>query len=172
MKKKGGRKPCTFLSLLFSTRKGNIGPKVVGLLALMIRLELFVTEQIVSSDLICDINLADIVPGYKTDHSMILLMVALHHNPRGRGFWMLNTSLLKDKEYLNLIKTTIYQTKSEYQSHSAVTPALLLDIIKMKVREKSISYATAKNHKSKSSARISFSKKYPIWKKYWMKTLA
>ena len=27
---------------------------------------------LVSSDLICDINLADIVPGYKTDHSMIL----------------------------------------------------------------------------------------------------
>ena len=41
---------------------------------------------LISSDSICDINLADIVPGCKADHSMILL-VALHHNPRGRGFW-------------------------------------------------------------------------------------
>ena len=70
---------------------------------------------LISSDLICDINLADIVPGYKTDHSMILLKIALHYNPRGRGFWKLNTSLLKEEEYLNLIKATIYQTKSEYQ---------------------------------------------------------
>ena len=45
-KKKGRGEPYTFLSLLFNTRKGNIEPKVVGLLALMIRLELFVTEQI------------------------------------------------------------------------------------------------------------------------------
>ena len=58
---------------------------------------------LISSDLIYDINLADIVPEYKTDHSM---------NPRGRGFWKLNTSLLKEEEYLNLIKATIYQTKA------------------------------------------------------------
>ena len=86
---------------------------------------------LISSDLICDINLADIVPGYKTDHSMILLKIALHYNPRGRGFWKLNTSLLKEEEYLNLIKTTIYQTKSEYQSDNSVNPALLWDMIKI-----------------------------------------
>ena len=105
---------------------------------------------LISSDLICDINLADIVPGYKTDHSMILLKIALHHNPRGRGFWKLNTSLLKEEEYLNLIKTTIYKTKNEYQSDNSVNPALLWDMIKMKVREKSIAFATAKNYKTKS----------------------
>ena len=57
---------------------------------------------------------------YKTDHSMMLLKIALHHNPRGRCFWKLNTSLLKEEEYLNLIKTTIYQTKNEYQSDNSV----------------------------------------------------
>ena len=87
---------------------------------------------------------------------MILLKVALHHNPRGRGFWKLNISLLKEQEYLNLIKTTIYQTKSQYQSDSAVNPALLWDMIKMKVGEKSISYATAKNHKTKLREEILF----------------
>ena len=62
---------------------------------------------------------------------------------------MLNTSLLKEEEYLNLIKTTIYQTKNEYQSDSSVNLALW-DMIKMKVREKSIAYAAAKNNKTKS----------------------
>ena len=80
---------------------------------------------------------------------MILLKIALHYNPRGRGFWKLNTSLLKEEEYLNLIKKTIYQTKSEYQSDNSVNPALLWEMIKMKVREKSISYAAAKKNKTK-----------------------
>ena len=101
-------------------------------------------------DLICDINLADIVPGYRNDHSMILLKIALHYNPGGRGFWKLNISLLKEEKYLNLIKATIYQTKSEYQSENSVNPAPLWDMIKMKVREKSIVYAAAKNYKTKS----------------------
>ena len=121
-------------------------------------------------DLICDTNLADIVPGYKTDHSMILLKIALHYNPRGRGFWKLNTSLLKEEKYLNLIKATIYQRKSEYQSDNSVNPALLWDMIKMKVREKSIAYAAPKNYKL-SPVTISFTKKYRFSRKNWMKTL-
>lgn len=125
---------------------------------------------LISSDLICDTNLADIVPGYKTDHSMTLLKIALHCNPRGRGFWKLNTSLLKEEEYLNLIKATISQTKREYQSDNAVNPALLWDMIKMKVREKWIAYTTAKTTKL-SPARISRTKKYQVWRKNWMKTL-
>ena len=51
---------------------------------------------------------------------------------------------------MNLIKATIYQTKSEYQSENSVNPALLWHMIKMKVREKSIVYAAAKNYKTKS----------------------
>ena len=90
---------------------------------------------LISSDLICDINLADIVPLYKTDHSMTLLKIALHHNPRGRGFWKLNTSLLKEEGYLNLIKTTIYQTKNEYQSDISVNPALLWDMNKIEDKQ-------------------------------------
>ena len=51
---------------------------------------------------------------------------------------------------MNLIKATIYQRKSEYQSDNSVNPALLRDMIKMKVREKSIAYVAAKNYKTKS----------------------
>ena len=51
---------------------------------------------------------------------------------------------------MNLIKATIYHTKSEYQSDNSVNPALLWDMIKMKVREKSTAYAAAKNYKTKS----------------------
>ena len=51
---------------------------------------------------------------------------------------------------MNGIKTTIYQTKNEYQSDNSVNPALVWDMIKMKVREKLIAYTSAKNYKTKS----------------------
>ena len=35
----------------------------------------------------------DITPGFRTDHSLITLRLSLHSNPRGNGFWKLNTSL-------------------------------------------------------------------------------
>ena len=39
-----------------------------------------------------NINTADIVPGYKTDHSMITMEITTNFNPRGPGLWKLNTS--------------------------------------------------------------------------------
>ena len=89
----------------------------------------------------------DIVPGYKTDHSMITLQTSLHNNPRGRGFWKLNTSFLKDEEYVNQIREIIAQTKDEYAQDGTVTPGLLWEMIKMKTREASINYGEAKKKK-------------------------
>ena len=75
--------------------------------------------------MIRDTNLVDIAPGYETDYSMILLNIALHYNSRGRGFWKLNNSLLKEEKYLNLIKATIQQTKNDYEADNTINPALL-----------------------------------------------
>ena len=87
---------------------------------------------------------ADILPGFKTDHSLITLNISLQSNPRGRGFWKLNTSLLTDTDYIDMIKLTIEQTKEEYRNDSSVNPSLLWETIKVKAREKSISYAIGK----------------------------
>jgi len=58
-------------------------------------------------------SLADLVPGYKTDHSVITLSLLLHSNPRGPGFWKLNTSFLTEIDYVNQIKRTIQETRDE-----------------------------------------------------------
>ena len=57
---------------------------------------------------------ADIVPAFKTDHSLITLNISLHSNQRGRGFWKLNASLT-DTDYIDMLKLTIEQTKKEYK---------------------------------------------------------
>ena len=54
------------------------------------RLDFFLTSNSLSSAIIK----ADILPGYKTDHSLIMLHLANNTNPRGPGFWKLHTSLI------------------------------------------------------------------------------
>ena len=42
-----------------------------------------------------NVSSVDILPGLKTDHSLLTLSISSHSNPKGRGFWKLNTSFLK-----------------------------------------------------------------------------
>ena len=80
-----------------------------------------------SQSLLGSIISADILPGFKTDHSMITLNTSLHSNPRGPGFWKLNTSLLADKDYIDLISLTNHETQNEYENDELINPALLWD---------------------------------------------
>ena len=89
------------------------------------------------------------MPGYKTDHSMITLDLSLHANSRGPGLWKLNTSFLTETAYVNLIKATIKEVQDEYENDDMVNPALLWDMIKLKIREKSLQYAANKTKKTK-----------------------
>ena len=109
------------------------------------RLDFFLTSNSLSSA----ITKADILPGYKTDHSLITLHLANNTNPRGPGFWKLNTSFLSDSEYINLIKTTITEVANEYQNNTEVDAVLLWDTMKMQIRSKSIQYAKHKRGKMK-----------------------
>ena len=94
------------------------------------RLDFFLVNQ----SAVCNTVEADIMPGYKSDHSLVTLKLSLHSNARGRGFWKLNTSLLNETEFINQIKSTIQQTKDEYANDEFVDPKLLWEMIKMKVR--------------------------------------
>ena len=108
-------------------------------------LDFFLTSNSLSSA----ITKANILPGYKTDHSLITPHLANNTNPRGPGFWKLNTSFLSDSEYINLIKTTITEVANEYQNNTEVDAVLLWDTMKMQIRSKSIQYAKHKRGKMK-----------------------
>ena len=96
---------------------------------------------LVSQSMMSNITQADILCGYKTDHSMITINTALHSNPRGPGFWKMNTSFLTDVNYVNQIRTTIREVLSEYENDTSVNPSLLWEMIKLKIREQSLKYA-------------------------------
>ena len=96
---------------------------------------------LISSSLCTDISETDILPGYKTDHSLVTLAIDLHTNPIGLGFWKLNTLLLYDHEFVELIKRTISDVSKQYEHDSEVDDVLLWEVIKMEVRASSIVYA-------------------------------
>ena len=109
------------------------------------RLDFFLT----STSLHTKITKADILPGYRTDHSLITLHLVNNQNPRCPGFWKLNTSFLSDEEYVKLIKNTITEVANEYENNNEVDAVLLWDTMKMQIRSNSPHYTRKKKAKMK-----------------------
>ena len=80
---------------------------------------------------------------------MTTLCLSLHSNPRGPGFWKLNTSFLTELEYVNQIKTMIEETLVEYKNDDTVNPSLLWDMIKLKVSETSLCHSKSRSKQAK-----------------------
>ena len=110
---------------------------------ILCRLDFFLVSQC----LMCSVTSANISAGYKTDHSLIDIKIALHSNLRGPGYWKLNTSFLTDIDYVTQIRSVIKKTHEEYQDDDTVSKGLLWEMMKLKIREQSIKYATAKKEK-------------------------
>lgn len=67
------------------------------------RLDFFLISSELSSNIIsCNID-----AGYRTDHSLVDIVLDFSKVNRGNGYWKLNNSLLCDKHYVDLINETI-----------------------------------------------------------------
>ena len=58
----------------------------------------------ISEDLLTDVSDCKIIPGYRTDHSIVLLDIDFGKFKKGRSYWKFDNSLLHDKDYINQIK--------------------------------------------------------------------
>ena len=105
------------------------------------------------------VNSCVIKPGYRTDHSFVIMKLCICKFKRGRGLWKLNCSLLKNKDYLILINNL---TDSEKLAYSAmvynpinvtsipnselqflIADDTFLKILLLKIRGETIKYASA-----------------------------
>ena len=82
-----------------------------------------------------------LLSGIKSDHKCISVNLNFDKSARGPGRWKLNTSILGDKTYKTKIRTLLQHTKEE---HKNLSKQLLWEIIKIKVKEFSISYCKQK----------------------------
>ena len=103
---------------------------------------------------------SDILPGYRSDHSMVTLALEFGKQKVKKGFWKFNTSLLKDKKYADEINAEILNVLMEYAADHydktlihemdrkdielKVPDKVFLDFLLMKIRGKTIAYATMK----------------------------
>ena len=107
---------------------------------------------------------ADIISGYRSDHSIITLDLKPSGLQKGRTFWKYNTSLLHDFTHIQDVNNIIDDTIEQYaipvynreklqelpkdQIYFTISDDLFLETLLMNIRGKTISYATAKKKKS------------------------
>lgn len=120
------------------------------------RLDLFlVTENLINS-----VKVSKIETGYKSDHSIVTLILAMDSFEHGRSLWKHNNSLLTDLDYLQLINAKILEVKKQYclpvynlenidkipdnELQFTISDQLFLETLMMEIRGKSISYASYK----------------------------
>ena len=113
-------------------------------------------------------NDCKIVSGYRTDHSGITLKLKLNQNERGTSYWKFNNSLLKDKDYIQLVKKSIKEVTDTYKIHNnqqnrdtsdnnnnnnnesngenaySINDQLLLEMILLAIRGETIKYSSRK----------------------------
>ena len=103
---------------------------------------------------------ADILPGYRSDHSMVTLKLKFGKNKKSNNYWKFNSSLLKDQRYAEEIKMEIADVVNEYAADKydtstideidkaeielKISDKLFLDVLLMKIRARTIRYATTK----------------------------
>jgi exonuclease III len=109
------------------------------------------------------LNLAqntDILPGYRTDHSIITLTLSFSDINKGKSYWKFNNSLLKDPEYVQTIKKQIYEQKRRYSAspytikgikntsnqdlHIGIFDQLFFEMLLMEFRGATIQYSSQK----------------------------
>ena len=112
---------------------------------------------LVSESLMPSINDCKIEAKYRSDHSIISLKIKKKEFTRCRPYWKFNKTLLKDRQFSEIVKSTLRETKKEYcalvynldnidqiKDESLtlrIGDQLFFETLLMKVRGRSISYS-------------------------------
>ena len=121
------------------------------------RLDFFLLSEIFMTS-VRDINF---LPSYRSDHSSVVLSIEINEFKKGKGLWKFNVSLLKDQNYIEEVKKCINKVKEQYMLpvynfdyfkdnlnddiiEFSISNQLLLEMILMEIRGKTISYSAYK----------------------------
>ena len=120
---------------------------------------------LISENLFTGVKETNILPGYRSDHSMITLKFRGSERKKNKLFWKFNNSLLKDKEYIKTVKEVIENVKKQYldpneiineqdindinnsEMKFSINDQLFFEVLLMEIRGKTISYSC---HKKKT----------------------
>ena len=99
--------------------------------------------------------------GYRSDHSLVTLVLSFNSFKCGKSYWKHNNSLLTDKDYLQLINKHVIETKKQYavpvynfenianipdsEIQFTINDQLFLEVLLMELRGISIPYSSYKH---------------------------
>jgi exonuclease III len=99
---------------------------------------------LVSTHLMYDLHNVDIKPSSRSDHSLIDLdFHQKEKSTRGPSFWNFNSSLLRDKEYVEKINICYANALEKY--NNLEDKGLVWDLIKMEIRSTTICFSKNKS---------------------------
>ena len=98
---------------------------------------------------------------------MVQITLQIETSTRGKGYWKFNTSLLKDKEYIELVTSSITTTVENIKNGNH---AMLWDIVKMNIRGETTKFCSHKKRKDRNM-KTNYCKKLKSLKMKRMKTL-
>ena len=112
---------------------------------------------LISSEMLSVVHNVDILPGYRTDHSLISLTLNLNKINRGPSYWKFNNCLLKNEGFVSQIKKTIKNTVLLYARNTiefdrndrvvgecefTINDQLFFETLLMMIRGEAISYGS------------------------------
>ena len=118
---------------------------------------------LVSDELYSVMKTTKIIPGYRTDHSAIVFEFSASSTKRGKGYWKFNSQLLRDIEYVELVKSCITETVEEYLISGDVKDCsnvelscndqVFWEILKVKIRSITISHSIKKAREERNTVK-------------------
>lgn len=99
----------------------------------------------------------NIVSSFRSDHQGISINFEFNSNERGRGYWKFNNLLLKDKDYIKIVKDTVEEAKAIYARRYEnisnedivfdINDQLFLETLLLMIRGNTIKYSSFKKRK-------------------------
>jgi exonuclease III len=92
------------------------------------------------------------------DHKAVVVSIRCTERKRGPGYWKLNTSILREENYVNIIRGVISDTISEYNNMTDIDKSMIWELIKIRVKEFSIQYCCDRGKRRENEIRFLESK--------------
>jgi hypothetical protein len=96
---------------------------------------------LIGEQLINNVMKTSILPTINSDHKLIHISLKTSYQKRGPSYWKFNTSLLKDKEYVDMMENVI---NASIRNHMHDNKNLMWELIKMEIRSATISFCKYK----------------------------
>ena len=119
---------------------------------------------LISNKLTYGANKANIIPGYRSDHSFVTIELNKTTTPKTKTFWKFNNNLLKDKEFIENVHQVINDTKERYMPlayniqslknienfQPNISDKLFLEVLMMEIRAMTLRYTAIKKKNEKN----------------------